>query len=204
MPIPLAAIIPALLSGATLVPHASGGLILTGASGYIGGTFVSSSMIASLLSLGQGIAALGAGGLAVLGITSTPIIGSTGFMGTGIGATGLTGLGISLGVVSTTPLWVPVASAAAIVGGVGLVAHGLVKGRKRRKLFEEFESILETSGYSTEEFEHARSMLERIVKKIASTRRKKEAVFTEEEAAFLTEFLKRAANKSHDPSEKSA
>ena len=67
-------------------------------------------------------------------------------MGTGIGATGLTGLGISLGLVSTTPLWVPVASAAAVVGGVGLAAHGFVKGRKRRKLFEEFESMLKTSG----------------------------------------------------------
>ena len=38
MPIPLIPIIPALLAGGSLVPHAGGGLIVTGVSGYVAGT----------------------------------------------------------------------------------------------------------------------------------------------------------------------
>ena len=45
MPIPLIPIISALATGGTLVPHAAGGLIVTGASGYITGTFLSTAAI---------------------------------------------------------------------------------------------------------------------------------------------------------------
>jgi hypothetical protein len=40
MPIPLIPIISALAAGGSLVPHATGGLIVTGAGGYIAGTFL--------------------------------------------------------------------------------------------------------------------------------------------------------------------
>jgi hypothetical protein len=40
MPLPLIPIISALATGSSLVPHAAGGLIVTGASGYITGLFL--------------------------------------------------------------------------------------------------------------------------------------------------------------------
>ena len=73
MPLPLLPIIPALLAGGSLVPHAAGGLIVSGASGYVAGTYLSSAAIASLLT-GAG-AALGAGVLTVTGVAGA-IIGS--------------------------------------------------------------------------------------------------------------------------------
>jgi len=61
MPIPLIPIISALATGGTLVPHATGGLIVTGASGYIAGTFLSTTAISGLLATAS--ATLGAGAL---------------------------------------------------------------------------------------------------------------------------------------------
>jgi len=49
MPIPLMAIISALAAGGSLVPHAAGGMIVTGAGGYVAGTYLSTTAIASLL-----------------------------------------------------------------------------------------------------------------------------------------------------------
>ena len=65
MPIPLIPIISALATGGTLVPHAAGGLIVTGASGYITGTFLSTAAISGLLATAS--ATLGAGALYLSG-----------------------------------------------------------------------------------------------------------------------------------------
>ena len=196
----LFAIIPALLAGATLVPHASGGLIATGASGYIAGTFLGKAALDALL-LGGGVVGLaGAAGGAVLG----GVIGSAGFMGTGIGASGLTGLGISLGLISTTPLWIPAASAVAAVGSLGFAGHRLARWMRRRKLrkslSEEFESMFQgaETNFTADEIKRAPIVLEGIVKKNASAPRGQDPVYTEEEATFLQKYLLRAYQISVD------
>lgn len=72
MAIPLIPIIYALMAGGTLVPHAAGGMIVTSAAGYIAGTYLSTSAIASLLTTA------GAGtGLALVGTTLKGVFGKT-------------------------------------------------------------------------------------------------------------------------------
>ncbi len=104
----------ALAAGGTLVPHATGGLIVSGASGYIAGTFLSTAAINGLL--GIATTTLGAGALYLSGATAS-IIGSAGIFGTSIGSTGITGILISAGIISSTPIWIPV-----VTGGVAIGA----------------------------------------------------------------------------------
>jgi len=100
-----------------LVPHAAGGLIVTSASGYVAGTYLSTATITALLA--SGATALGTGAAVVSGATAG-IIGSGGIFGTTIGASGITGMLMSAGIIASTPVWVPVA-----VTGVGAgVAYG--------------------------------------------------------------------------------
>lgn len=61
MPLPLIPIIAALAAGGTLVPHAAGGMIVTSATGYVAGTYLSTAAIGSILAAGS--TALGAGAL---------------------------------------------------------------------------------------------------------------------------------------------
>jgi hypothetical protein len=113
MPIPLIPIISALAAGGTLVPHAAGGLIVTGAGGYIAGTFLSTSAISGILATAS--ATLGAGALYLSG-TAASIVGSAGIFGTTIGASGITGALMSAGIISSTPVWVPLAVGSAAIG----------------------------------------------------------------------------------------
>ena len=113
MPIPLIPIITALAAGGTLVPHAAGGLIVTGAGGYIAGTFLSTSAISGILATAS--ATLGAGALYLSG-TAASIVGSAGIFGTTIGASGITGALMSAGIISSTPVWVPLAVGGAAIG----------------------------------------------------------------------------------------
>ena len=114
MPLPLLPVIAALVAGGTLVPHATGGLIVTSAGGYVAGTYLSTAAITTLLA--GGVTALGTG-VAVISSAAAGVIGSAGIFGTKIGATGITGLLMSAGIIASTPVWVPVAAA---VAGVGL------------------------------------------------------------------------------------
>jgi hypothetical protein len=57
MAIPL--VIGALLAGGTLVPHAAGGMIVSGATGYVAGTYLSTTAITSVLSATTATAAIG-------------------------------------------------------------------------------------------------------------------------------------------------
>jgi len=113
MPIPLIPIISALAAGGTLVPHAAGGLIVTGVSGYITGTFLSTAAITGLLATAS--TTLGVGALFLSGATAS-ILGGAGFFGTTIGATGITGVLMSAGIISSTPVWVPLAAGGAALG----------------------------------------------------------------------------------------
>lgn len=113
MPIPLIPIIAALAAGGSLVPHAAGGLIVTGASGYVAGTFLSTAAISGLLTTAS--ATLGVGALYLSGATAS-IIGSAGIFGTTIGASGITGFLMSAGIISSTPIWVPIAVGGAALG----------------------------------------------------------------------------------------
>ena len=127
MPLPLLPIIPALLAGGSLVPHAAGGLIVSGAGGYVAGTYLSSAAIASLMT-GAG-ALLGAGVLTLSGVAGA-IVGSAGIFGTTIGASGLTGLLMSAGILPATPIGVPIAIGGVTIGA-GYLSY-LLLGLRRK------------------------------------------------------------------------
>ena len=121
MPIPLILIIQSLIAGGSLVPHAAGGLIVTAANGagYVAGTYLSTAAVAGLLT----------GGLTFLGAGLAATIGSVGIFGTTIGATGMTGFLMSLGLISSTPIWIPLA----IGGGFFGFLAGAYKFHKLRR-----------------------------------------------------------------------
>lgn len=114
MPLPLIPILTALAAGGSLVPHAAGGMIVTSAAGYVAGTYLSTAAIGSLLAAGS--TALGAGALYLSGVAGS-VIGSAGVFGTTVGATGATGALMSAGIISSTPIWVPIAVGGAAIGG---------------------------------------------------------------------------------------
>jgi hypothetical protein len=127
MPLPLVPIIAALAGGGTLVPHAAGGLIVTSASGYVAGTYLSTAAITSLL-VGS-VSVVGAGAAVVSGVAAS-VIGSAGIFGTTIGATGLTGALMSVGLIEATPIWVPAAIGGAAVGlGYGAFRYWRLRGK---------------------------------------------------------------------------
>ncbi len=129
MPIPLIPVIYALAAGGTLVPHAAGGLIVTGAGGYIAGTFLSTAAINGLLATAS--TTLGAGALYFSSATAS-IIGSAGIFGTTIGASGITGALMSAGIISSTPVWVPIAVGGAALG-CGYGGYRLLKLKQKIK-----------------------------------------------------------------------
>jgi len=121
MPLPLIPIVSALAAGGTLVPHAAGGMIVTSAAGYVAGTYLSTAAIGGLLAAAS--TALGAGALYLSGVAGS-VIGSAGIFGTTVGATGITGALMSAGIISSTPIWVPLAIGGAAVGGAAGLGYG--------------------------------------------------------------------------------
>jgi hypothetical protein len=129
MPLPLVPIIAALSAGGTLVPHAAGGLIVTSAGGYVAGTFLSTATITTILAGSATI--VGAGAAALTGAAASAI-GSAGIFGTTLGATGITGALMSAGIISSTPIWIPVAIGGATLGlGFGAVVFYKLRGKVR-------------------------------------------------------------------------
>lgn len=131
MPLPLIPIISALAAGGTLVPHAAGGMIVTSAAGYVAGTYLSTAAIGGLLTAAS--TALGAGALYLSGAAGS-IIGSAGIFGTTVGASGITGALMSVGIISSTPIWVPLAAGGAAVGcaaGLGYGGYRLYKLKQK-------------------------------------------------------------------------
>lgn len=121
MPLPLIPILSALAGGGTLVPHAAGGMIVSSAGSYVAGTYLSTAAIGGLLT-GAG-ATLGAGALYLTGAAGK-IIGSAGIFGTTVGSSGLTGALMSAGLISSTPIWVPLAIGGAAACGVAGLGYG--------------------------------------------------------------------------------
>lgn len=134
MPLPIVSILAALAAGGTLVPHAAGGMIVTSTAGYVAGTYLSTAAISTIIYTvgGSAVATLGMGTAAVTGAAGA-IIGGAGIFGTSIGATGLTSMLMSVGLVSSTPIIIPIACLTGIasIGVIGLrAAH--IRGMKRR------------------------------------------------------------------------
>jgi len=160
MPLPLIPIISALAAGGSLVPHAAGGMIVTSATGYIAGTYLSTAAIGGLLTAAS--TALGAGALYLSGAAGS-IIGSAGIFGTTVGASGITGALMSVGIISATPIWVPLAIGGAAAGG----AAGLGYGGYR--LFKLKQKIRETAeGQEAQFTETEAKIVEKVIKRFGS------------------------------------
>ncbi|QQZ27484.1 hypothetical protein HMY34_01205 [Thiothrix subterranea] len=130
MPLPLIPIVAALASGGTLVPHAAGGMIVTAASGYVTGTYISTTAVASIMTATT--TTLGVGVAALTGVFGS-IIGSAGIFGTTIGASGLTGLLMSAGILSATPIALPIGIFATVIGSIYIWCIILKLNRKLRR-----------------------------------------------------------------------
>lgn len=155
MPLPLIPIVAAIAAGGSLVPHAAGGLIVTGAGGYITGTFLSTAAISGVLATAS--TTLGVGALYLLG-TAASIVGGAGIFGTTVGASGVTGALISAGIISSTPIWLPLAVSAAAIG-CGYGGYRIFK--LKRKLSETLE------GQEAQFTETEAKMIEKVIKRIA-------------------------------------
>lgn len=137
MPLPFIPVISALAAGGTLVPHAAGGMIVTSASGYVAGTYLSTAAIGGLLTAAS--TTLGAGALYLSGAASS-MIGTAGIFGTQVGASGITGALMSAGIISSTPLWVPVAAGGATIAGAAVAGYGgyrLIKLKRKIRCTKE-------------------------------------------------------------------
>lgn len=159
MPLPLIPIVSALSAGGTLVPHAAGGMIVTSASGYVAGTYLSTAAIGTVLTVAS--SALGAGALYVSGVAGT-IIGSAGIFGTTIGASGITGALMSAGIISSTPIWVPLVAG----GAIGGAASGLAYGGYR--LFKLKQRVYEIADGEEVQFSETEAkIVEKIIKRLS-------------------------------------
>ena len=116
MPI-LIPVVAALAAGGTLVPHAAGGMIVTATTGYVAGTYISTAGIASVLAATT--TTLGIGAAALTGVLGS-VVGSAGIFGTTIGATGITGLLMSAGIISATPIAIPIGILASVIGSMSV------------------------------------------------------------------------------------
>jgi hypothetical protein len=173
---PIFPIISALSAGGSLVPHAAGGLIVSGASGYVAGTYLSTAAVTTFLASAS---AAGVAGLAAFsGVLTTAassvstatsaVIGSTGIFGTSIGASGIKGVLVSLGIIPTFPIALPITIGGAAIAGVGY----LVYRRKNR--------------------------YKKLVQKLVSTPAGSEANFSEEEAKQVEQIILLLAKKNSD------
>ncbi len=75
MPLPLIPVISALAAGGTLVPHAAGGMIVTTATGYVTGTYLSTAAIGGLITAAS--TTLGAGALCLSSAAGSSGLGDT-------------------------------------------------------------------------------------------------------------------------------
>lgn len=159
MAIPLIPILAALAAGGSLVPHAAGGMIVTGMGGYITGTYLSTAAIGAI----AGSATVGVSGLVVAAVASfsglaTSVIGSTGVMGTTLGATGLKGMLMSIGILpSTSIVLLPIVLIGCVVASIGFI---YVWRRFRKKLHSAGD------GREVEFTETEAKLVERLIKRM--------------------------------------
>lgn len=160
MPLPLIPIISALTAGGSLIPHAAGGMIVTSATGFVTGTYLSTAAIGGLLSTAY--TALGVGALYLTGAAGS-IIGSAGIFGTTLGASGITGALMSAGIISATPIWVPFAAgSAAISAAAGLGYGGYRLFKLRQKI------ICTEEGQEAQFTETEANIVEKIIKRLGN------------------------------------
>ena len=108
LPLPLIPVFTAVSTGGVLVPHAAGGLIVTKAvGGYVAGTHLTATTTSAIKATAATVLA---------GNVAPNVIGGAGVFGTSIGAKGITGVLMSMGIMSSTPVWVPVALGCAALG----------------------------------------------------------------------------------------
>ena len=115
MPIPLIPVVTAILAGGALVPHAAGGLIVTSAAGYVAGTYLSTIVVAGIMT------AVGAGAIASVGTLTafasrmlaktavTSAVATTGVTATGTAA-------VATGVLSLAPALLSLTAALTVLG----------------------------------------------------------------------------------------
>ena len=166
MPLPLIPVIAALAAGGTIVPHAAGGLIVTSAAGYVAGTYLSTAAIGGLLAAAS--TALGAGALYLTGAAGS-IIGSAGIFGTTVGATGITGALMSVGILASTPLWVPLAIGGAAAGGAAGLGYG---GYRMYKLKQKIANT--PDGKEAQFTEAEAKIVEKVVKRFSKRTKSEE------------------------------
>ena len=159
MPLPFIPVISALAAGGTLVPHAGGGMIVTSATGYVTGTYLSTTAIGGLITAAS--TGLGAGALYLSGVAGS-IVGSAGIFGTTVGFSGITGALMSVGIISSTPIWVPIAVGGAAAGGAAGLGYG---GYRLYKLKRKITSTAE--GEEAEFTETEAKIIERIIKRFS-------------------------------------
>jgi len=141
VPVPLVPIIAAIAMGGTIVPHAAGGIIVTSVTGgYLAGTYLTTTAIFSILTASG--ATIGVGAAALTGVLSTifggagifgTTIGTTGIFGTTIGATGITGVLMSTGVISSTPIAVPIVAVCAASLTISYVGYVIFNLKRKLK-----------------------------------------------------------------------
>lgn len=161
MAIPLIPVITALAAGGSLVPHAAGGMIVSGAGGYVAGTYLGTAAISTLLSTVT--ASAGAGALILSGAAAS-LVGSAGIFGTTIGASGLTGVLMSAGIVSSTPIFLPIIAGGAAIGA----GYAGYKFRKLKLKLKKFQAS--TLGNEVIFSEDDAKLMERAIKYLADKR----------------------------------
>jgi hypothetical protein len=131
-------------------------MIVTAASGYVAGTYLSTAVITAIMTTAA--ATLGTGALLVSGVAAS-VIGSAGIFGTTIGATGITGALMSVGLLPATPLAVPIATGAAIVG-CGYIGYRIVKMRLKLSAMPE--------GAEAQFTDMEAKLIEQVIKRLAN------------------------------------
>lgn len=104
--------------------------VVASAGGYVAGTYLSTTAISVLLTTGT--ATLATGAALATGLAGS-VIGSAGIFGTTVGASGITGALMSAGLISATPLYVPLLIGAGGVGATGLLAYSSYQFYKLKK-----------------------------------------------------------------------
>lgn len=141
IPAALLPMLPSLVPSASIVAHSSGGLILTSANGYMAGTLISTSMIQGVFA---SLSIVGAASLYVTGALAA-IWGSAGIFGTTIGASGIKGFLMATGMISSTPVWLPLACISATGIAISTALLPMIRLFRKLKAAPEGEEILFTS-----------------------------------------------------------
>jgi hypothetical protein len=163
IPVALLPILSGVVPGASIVAHSSGGLILSGANGYVAGTFISTALIkTTFVSLGL----ISSAWLCVTGALAA-IWGSAGIFGTTVGASGIKGFLMATGVISSTPVWMPVACIAATGAAISSAVLPMIRLIRKLKAIPDGQEAIFT--------EKEAKMIEHVLSRLAKRKKEDEA-----------------------------